>query len=305
MLIAATRAFRISAWGGKINFSFSEKNNLAKAYAMFFKEFERRATLLLKSHGTGLCYEMAKYSLPTRANTALTANNAVAIYAKENQALASIAFRPWENKSPEWWLMSGYQTVSEYVMKKGPPFVSPVHQRLASIGRWDLLESLMRKKGFVPPPDAPSAKYVSEEADLGNFIKWKSQYKKNPNRQSYYVKNKASIQKIANEKSLYNYASIVINGWIKAAKAINGPLPTGVSVINWPYGRNVGWGSGSVTRVERGHIKMTIENKYADLNGIWHGHIQQSIWNRRFKLMDADVQKLYKDMDAYWDSLKV
>lgn len=288
-----------------ISMTVTSSTNLTKALAMFFKEFSNRATTVLKVNGAGLCHEMAKYSLPTKANTALTANNALQVYAKENAALAGVAFKPWENRSPEFWFMSGYQSVSDYVMKRGNKWQSPIHQNLAMIGRYDILNKLLARKGFQVPADAPSKKYVVDKADLGDFIKWKSQYKKNPNRKNYYVKDKSSITRIAQEKSLYNYASIVINGWLKAAKGLGSTLPSGVQKVQWPHGANLGWGKGSVKRIDRYTTQMTIRNDYANLNGIFNSATQQTVWNRRINIMNQETKKMFVDMERYWSSLKV
>ena len=300
----ATKDYFASVSGGGITFDTSTKNNFPRALVIFYKEFEKRAEDVLRINGAGLCHEMAKHSMPTRANTALTANNALQIYEKENKALANVAYKPWENRSPEFWLMSGYQNVADYVMNKGNHFKDPIHQRLASIGKWTLLTTLMQNKGFTTPDDAPRAKFVQDDARLRDFIWWKSQYKKNPRTHNYYVKNKSSIQRIANEKSLYNYASIVINGWLKAAKGLGKTLPSGVSPTTWPY-KALGWGSGSVKRVERGHMNMKIENKFADMNSIFHGSVQQAVFKRGIARMDADTKKMFKDLPSFWNSIKV
>lgn len=295
---------RPSSFG--VSFNVTSSTNITKALAMFFKEFSARAENILKVNGAGLCHEMAKYSMPTRANTALTANNALQVYAKENAALANVAYKPWENRSPEFWFMSGYQSVSDYVMKRGNQWQSPVHQRLAMIGRYDILGKLLARKNFQVPQDAPSKSYVKDQAELSDFIRWKSRYKKNPKRQNYYVKDKASITKIAQEKSLMNYASIVLNGWLKAAKGLGNTLPSGVQQISWPsqYSK-LGWGQGSVVRVNRYTTRMTIKNEYANLNNIFNSPIQQSIWKRRLSIMDQDTVKMFKSMENYWTTLKV
>ena len=282
----------------------TQHNNLPKAWALLLRKFYPSAEAILKTQGTGLCHEMAKYSLPTRANTQLTANDAIKKYADENAALANVAFKPWESRSPEFWFMSGYINVTQHVMQKGFKFKTNGSQNLANIGRWDLLEKLLLKRGFTVPDDAPSRAYVVEDAQLSKFIQWKSQYKKGGSKKKYYVKNTGTISKIENEKSLYNYASIVINGWTKAAKAIGGQVPSGVTVINWPHGKSLGWGSGSVKRNSRGSITLSIENKYANLNSIFDSSIQQAIWKRRTKIMESETKKLFNDLLNYWNSIK-
>ena len=286
-----------------MSWSVTQHNNLPKAWALLLRKFYPSAETLLKTQGSSLCNELAKYSLPTRANSQLTANNAVQIYARENAALANVAFKPWESRSPEFWFMSGYINVTQHVMKKGFNFKTIGSQRLASIGRWDLLEKLLLKRGFTVPDDAPSRKYVVDNAELGTFILWKSQYKKGGSKNKYYVKNVNSINIIANEGKTRNYASIVINGWIKAAKALGQPA-SGVQVINWPFGKGIGWGSASVKRDGRGKVVLQIENKYANLNNIFYGSIQQAIWNRRNKIMESEIKKLFSDLLNYWQSIK-
>ena len=304
LTLLAFRRFTLSSNAGRMSWMVTQHNNLPKAWALLLRKFYPSADTLLKTQGTGLCHEMAKYSLPTRANTQLTANNAVQKYAQENAALANVAFKPWESRSPEFWFMSGYINVTQHVMQKGFKFKTNGSQNLASIGRWDLLEKLLLKRGFTVPDDAPSRAYVVEDAELSKFIQWKSQYKKGGSKKKYYVKNASTINKIENEKSLYNYASIVINGWTKAAKAIGGQVPSGVTVINWPHGRTIGWGSGSVKRDARGSVTLRIENKYANLNNIFDGSIQQAIWKRRTNIMESEIKKLFADLLNYWNSIK-
>ena len=300
---AATKDYFASVSGGGVTFDYSVKSNFPRALVIFYKEFETRAENILRVNGAGLCHEMAKHSMPPRATAALTAHNALQVFEKENKQLANVAFKPWENRSPEFWLMSGYQSVAQHVMGKGISFKSPTHQRLASIGKWGLLTTLMQNKGFTTPNDAPKAKFVQDDAKLRDFIWWKSQYKKNPRTHNYYVKNKSTIQKVSNAKGLYTYASIVINGWLKAAKGLGKTLPSGVSPTTWPY-KTLGWGSGSVKKIERGHISMKIENKFADLNGIFNSSIQQAVWNKGIARMEADQIKLFRDMPKFWNSIK-
>lgn len=298
------RMFSASRAG--VNMTTTSSTRTPRAMVMWFNEFSRRAKDLLETQGAGLCHEMAKYSMPTRANTALTANDAIKKYAAENAALAGVAFKPQTNRSPEFWVLSGYTNVADYVMKRGFPFQSSVHQNLAQNGKWALLDSLMRRKGMQTPDEAPSKKYVVDDAKLSDFIRWKSQYKKNPNRQPYYVKNKSTIQKIAQEGKLMNYASVVINGWLKAAKGLGNKLPSGVQKQTWPSQySSLGWGSGSVKKIDRYKTQMTIRNDYANQNGIFNSSIQQSIWRRRIAIMNQETTKMFKDMQAYWKSLKV
>lgn len=304
LILATFRKRTISASGGTLNWHVTEHNNLPKAWALLLKKFYPSAETILKTQGTGLCHEMAKYSLPTRANVQLTANNALQKYEKENAELADVAFKPWVSRSPEFWFMSGYLNVTQYVMQKGYKFKTNGSQNLASIGRWDLLEKLLLKRGFQVPDDAPPSSYVIEDADLRKFIHWKSQYKKGGSKKKYYVKNVSTIKKMANEKSLYNYASIVINGWLRAAKGIGGQVPSGVTAINWPHGKSLGWGSGSVKQDGRGKVVLSIENKYANLNNIFEGSIQTAIWQRRMKIMDSEVKKLHSELLDYWESIK-
>jgi hypothetical protein len=286
--------------------TISTKNNFPRALVMFYQEFEKRSYDILQKNGCGLCHELARYSMPARnGGTPIQANDAVLKYAQENKALANVAYKPWENRSPEFWVMSGYYTVAEHVLKVGLNFQNPTFQRLAGHGKWDLLYQLMVRKGFTEPQDAPKARFVKDSAKLRDFIWWKSQYKKNPRTHNYYVKDKNSILRMSNESSLNNYASIVINGWLNASKQLGDVVPSGVQFIKWRHGKGLGWGSGKIQKVERGHHSMKIENKFANMNGVFDSSIQQTMFRRRMQMLDADTKKLFKDMPDYWKSLKI
>lgn len=302
----ATNSFFTSWSGGGFSMGLSAKNNLPKALVIFYREFEKRATDVLQTNGCGLCHEMAMHSMPVRAGAQLTANDAILKYAQENKALANVAYKPWENRSPEFWVMSGYISVADYVMKTGVQFQNPIFQRLATAGRWSHLNTLMRSKGFVTPSDAPKARFVKDSAKLKDFIWWKSQYKKNPRTHNYYVKDKLSIVRMSNESSLNNYATIVINGWLKASKKLGNVLPSNVTFVRWTRGnQTLGWGDGKIKKVARGDVHMSIENKFANLNNIFYSSMQRNVFNKRMQIMDAETKKLFKDMVGFWNSIKV
>lgn len=292
--------------GMGVAWDLSVKSNKARALVTFYKEFDKRASKLLTEQSCALCHELAKYSMPVRANTTLTANDALVRYEQENAALAGVAFKPWENRSPEYWVMSGHLHVADYLVNQmGFKFQNPTHQRMAQSNQWGLLQTYMKGYGFRVPQDAVSAQFVKEDAELRDFIWWKSQYKKNPRTNMYYVKNKASIQKMASENrtKLMNYASIVIQGWLKASAQLGDQLPSGVKQIKWPYGKTLGWGSGELRNTSRGNISVKIENKFANLNNIFYGNIQQAIYKRRMAIIDAEVKKFFEDMRNFWNSL--
>ena len=220
---------RVFAGNNGISMRISGSTNLPAKFKRFKAKFTRESKDLLRLHGTALCHEMAMYSLPTRANTQLTANNAVQKYAQENQALASVAFKGWDSKDAMFWLLSPYTNVAQYVVtQQNFTFQSTVAQNLYNIGKFDLLRDFLIKKGFKPAGNIPTPEFVQQKAELGTFIQWKSQYKKGGKRGPYYVKDKASIIKIAQEGKVNNYASIVINGWLNASKDLGDVLPAGV-----------------------------------------------------------------------------
>ena len=305
LFVAPTRF--VNVWytsKGGFKFTVSGNNNIEVKWEMFLKEFHTKGREMLKEQGAALCHEMAKYSMPTRANTYITANDAIKKYAEENLALAGVAFKEWESKSAMFWILSPYSNVAEYVIKKsGFTFTSPQAQHLYNIKKYDLLRDFMLRKGFQMPENIPTPQFVSEKAELSTFIQWKSQYKKKTQRGPYYVRDKASITRIAQEKSIYNYASIVINGWLKASKAIGDKVPSGVQTIRWPYGQSLGWGTGQVRKVKEGVLTLTISNQYYNLNGIFNSPIQRAIWDRRMRLFEAEQEKFFQKMIQYWDSI--
>jgi hypothetical protein len=291
---------------GGMQFSVSGTQNYDEKWKKFSTEFVRNAKQVLEEQGSALCHEMARYSLPTRANTALTANNALAVYAQENAALANVAFKPWESKGAIFWLMSPYSSVADYVVKSTNfKFTSNTAQNLFNIGNFDLLRNFLMKKGFTVPRNIPEPNFVVNQAELGTFINWKSQYKKasGPKRGPYYVKNKASISKMANEKSLYNYASIVINGWLAAGRDLGNKLPSGIRPVTWPHGKGLGSGRAQMQKNGENGYTMTISNRYYNLNGIFNSSIQQTIWKNRNSIMDREVQVMFQKMTKYYDSL--
>jgi hypothetical protein len=288
-----------------ISIRVSGSTDLPRRMKKLQTKFTRDAKALLRSNGTALCHEMAYYSMPPRANAMLTANQALNIYAQENQALAGVAFKSWDSKDAMFWLLSPYSNVADYVVKStGFTFQSNVAQNLFNVGKFDLLRDFLIKKGFKPMPDIPKSEFVQPKAELGTFIQWKSQYKKGGKRGPYYVKDKASITRISNEKSLNNYASIVINGWLAASKALGDNVPSGVTKVKWRHGKGVGWGSASITRSSGwAGAKLTISNQYYNLNGIFKSSVQQAIWSRRMSIMDKEVKDFFKKMIAYFDSM--
>ena len=298
-----------TVWGtskGGMQFSIRGTQNYEQKWEKLKKEFDKNSKKVLEENGSALCHEMARYSLPTRANTSLTANNALATYAQENKGLADVAFKPWESRSAIFWLMTPYSSVADYVIKSTNfKFTSSTAQNLFNVGKFDLLRDFLMKKGFSVPTKIPEPNFVVNQAELGTFINWKSQYKKvsGPKRGPYYVKDKASILKIANEKSLYNYASIVINGWLAAARGLGNKLPSGVRAVTWPYGKGLGSGSANIKKDGDAGYTMTIRNAYYNLNGIFNSSIQQTIWKNRNLKMDQEVQIMFQKMIKYYESL--
>ena len=287
-----------------VGWQFDSKSNKGRALVTIFKEFDIRARKLLTEQTCALCHELAMYSLPSRANTALTANDALGVYKRENAALANVAFKPWENRSPEYWAIQEHFGVASYLVNQmGFKFKNPTLQRLAQHNQWNLLFTYMKGYGFRRPQDAIPARNIKDDAELRDFIWWKSQYKQNPRTNMFYVKNKASIKKIEGEDSKYNYASIVIQGWLKASAQLGDQLPSGVKKVTWNIGKNLGWGSASVESPSRGVMTARLENKFANLNNIFHGAIQQAIFKRRMAILDAEAKKLSNDLQNLWNSI--
>jgi len=292
---------------GGIQFSVSGSQNENEKWDKFVKKFDSDATVFLREQGSALCHEMARYSLPTRANSSLTANNALTTYEAENKALAGVAFKSWDSRSAVFWLLSPYSDVADHVIKSsGFNFTSKTAQNLYDIKKFDLLRDFLKSKGFAPSKDIPDPSFVSDKAELGKFINWKTQYKKTSgkSRGPYYVKDKASIQKIASEKSLYNYASIVINGWLAAGRDLGNKVPSGVKIISWPYGKGLGSGRASIRREGETAVSMTITNDYYNLNGIFNSSIQQTIWKNRNALIELELKRFFDKMVKYYNSLK-
>ena len=304
MLLAAARFGRVFASRNGMSVSISGSTNLPQKWKTFERKFNKDCKNVLKTNGSALCHEMANYSLPTRANSQLTANGALSKYAQENQALAGVAFKSWDSKSAMFWLLSPYSNVADYVVKaQNFQFQSQVAQNLYNLKKFDLLKDFLLKKGFKQLGNNPSQEFVKDKAELGTFIQWKSQYKKGGKRGPYYVKDKSSIVKISNEKSLYNYASIVINGWLKASKDLGDALPAGAKRVVWPYGKGLGMGSATIKKSGSAGATMTISNQYYNLNGIFNSSVQQAVWKRRESIFNGDVKVFQQKMIAYWDSI--
>ena len=285
-----------------VSIAVSGSTNLPKKMKALKAKFTKDARALLRSHGTALCHEMAMYSMPPRATSLLTANQALSKYGQENKALAGVAFKPWDSKDAMFWLLSPYSNVADYVVKStGFTFQSNVAQNLFNLGKFDLLKDFLIRKGFKPMPDIPQQEFVQPKAELGTFIQWKTQYKKGGKRGPYYVKDKASITRISNEKSLNNYASLVINGWLKASKDLGDNVPAGVQRAKWRYGQSLGWGSASIKKSGQAGASLTMSNKYYNLNGIFKTSIQQAIWKRRENILNKEVKNFFDKMISYWD----
>ena len=276
---------------------------LDKKWKIFKRAFHSGAKKILLDNGCGLCHELADLSLPTSKNKNITANNALIKYEKDNNALAGVAFKSWETKKDLFWMMSPYNNVKDYIVQKGLfKSAGPIAENLAKTRKYDLFDKYMRSKGYWTAYDVPKPEFVLDRAELGTFIQWKSQWKKGKQRGPYYVRDKASITKLSKEKSLYNYASIVINGWLAASRGLGDQIPAGVRKVTWSYGKGVGKGSGKI-KVKDGIVEMTISNDYYNLNGIFYSSEQQKVWNARMKNIEVQGKQFISDMDKKWNSI--
>lgn len=276
-----------------------------KKWKQFNREFHKEATRIFTEQGSSLCWEMANISMPsTTRNPQLQANNALAVYERENKALANVAFKTWDSKKGIFWIMSDFNNVKDYIIQRGLfKTTNPVAQNLINLKKYDLLTAYLKNKGFYTAYDVPKSEFVADKAELGTFINWKRQWKQGGNRGPYYVKDKASIDKISREKSLYNYAGIVVNGWIKAAKGLGDKPVAGVRRVTARINPTVGGGSGKISKGRKGSVSMTISNDYYNLNGIFYTSYQQAVWKNRLNEMDVEVNKMFKHLENYWKSI--
>lgn len=295
--------FNMTWRGAGMTMGMAGGGSLHKKWNIFKRAFHKGAKKILLENGCGLCHELADLSLPKSTNTGLTANNALARYERENNALAGVAFKAWESKKDLFWIMSPYNNVKDYIIQKGLfKSAGPVAENLAKTRKYDLLDTYMRRKGYWTAYDVPKPAYVQDKAELGTFIQWKTQWKKGSNRGPYYVRDKASITKLSKEKSLYNYASIVINGWLSASHGLGDVLPAGIRKVTWIHGKGLGRGSGKL-RTKEGIVEMTISNDYYNLNGIFFSKGQQRVWNARMKNIETEGKRFLADMDKKWNSI--
>jgi hypothetical protein len=299
----ASSYFNRTWTGAGMTWGFNGNSNLDKKWKTFNRAFHSGAKKIFETNGAALCHELADLSLPKSTNTQLTANNALGKYERDNLALANVAFKTWDSKKDMFWMMSPYVNVKDYIVQKGLfKSAGPVAERLAQTRKYDMLDTYLRGKGYWTAWDVPKPEYVKDSADLGTFVQWKTQWKKGGQRGPYYVRDKASIDKISKEKSLYNYASIVINGWLKAAQGLGNKLPAGVRKVSWNYGKSVGWGFGKIS-AKKGIVQMTFSNSYYNLNGIFYSAEQQKVWNYRMKNIDAETKVFFQDMTKKWNSI--
>ena len=304
LIVAASRFGRVFVSRAGINMKLTGSTNVNAKWKMFINKFEKDSEHILRKNGCALCHEMADVSLPQKHRGLYTANDGHKKFGDENQALAGVAFKSWDSKNGMFWALSPYSNVAQYVIKRsGYQFKSPIAQNLSNIGKFDLLRAFLLKKGLVPSPQIPKAQFVKDKADLPTFIHWKSNYKKGGQRGPYYVRDKASISRMAREKGLYNYASIVINGWLAASKALGDTPPASVKKVVWGWGQGIGSGNGSIVKKGQGMTTMTISNDNYNLNGIFNSRVQQAVWNKRQKEIDSEVTRFFRTMAMYWDSI--
>jgi len=292
-----------------MSLTYKQIDKTGKKWSIWKQKFEFHARKLLTEQGCGLCHELARYSMPVRANTQLSSDQVKTMLAKENAELASIAFKPVTLKGPVFWLLSNHNEIADYVMKKtGFEFRNETLKRWHKNGQYEILKSaLMDWGGYQRPKpnQVPDSSRILEEADYSKFVRWKTLYKKDGAAKHYWVKKEASIKKIQQEKSLYNYASICINGWLKASNKLGDKLPSGVRRISWPHGKNLGWGDMKLIKSSDTHFRLTFSNQYGNLNGIFNGTIQQAIYKRRASIANEEIKKLLKTMLTYWKTIQV
>jgi hypothetical protein len=309
-LISRAISSRTVTQGSK-NFAltYSQIDKTGKKFGIWKDKFEFHSRRLLTEQGCALCHELARYSMPVRANTQFTSEQARATLEKENAELAKIAFKPVTLKGPVFWLLAGHHDIADYVMKEtGFAFKNETLKRWYNNGQYEILKSALIDWGGYKKPtksEIPSSSSIIEEADYSKFVRWKSRYKKDGASKPFWVKREASIKKIQNEKSIYNYASICINGWLKASAKLGDKLPQGVRKITWNYGKGLGSGDMKIIKISDTHFKLTYSNKYGNLNGIFNGAVQQAIYRRRMAIASDEIKKLMKTMLKYWNTIRV
>jgi hypothetical protein len=290
--------------GRGMQFGVQVTGDVDKKWKQFHREFHKQGRRIFSEQGSSLCWELAEVSFPSSTrNPQLTANNALSVYEKENKALANVAFKSWDSKKDMFWMMSDYMNVKQYIVQRGLfKTAGPAAENLAKIGRYDLLDKLLRKRGYYTAYDVPKPQFVMDKAQLGTFINWKRQWKQGRERGPYYVKDKASIDKISREKSLMNFAGIAINGWIKAAKALGDKPVSGVKRVMTPFNTTTGGGGGRIT-AKKGAVSMTFYNDYYNLNGIFYQRHPQQIWKNRMSELDKEVRNMFTHLENYWKKI--
>lgn len=292
-----------------VSLTYKQIDKTGKKWSVWKDKFDFHARKIMTEQGCGLCHELARYSMPVRANAQLTSEQVQSMLIKENTELANIAFKPVTLKGPVFWLLSNHNDIADYVMKAtGFEFQNETLKRWHKNGQYEILKSaLMDWGGYQRPKpnQIPDSSRILEEADYSKFVRWKSLYKKEGAAKHYWVKKEASIKKIQEQKSLYNYASLCINGWLKASQKMGDKLPAGVKKISWNYAKNVGWGDMKLNKVSDLHFRLTFSNKYGNLNGIFNGNVQQAIYNRRASIAKEEIQKFLKTMLKYWKTIQV
>lgn len=307
----ATRTVSRSKTTGSKNMRIRYKqiDKTGQKYQIWKDIFQSHAEKLLAEQGCALCHEMAKYSMPVRANKQFSSDEAKRMLAKENEDLANIAFKPVSLKSPAWWILAGYVDTAQYVMQTtGWKFNNETMSRWYKNGQYEILRNALVNWGGYKQPSGkqiPPSSRMLDEADYPKFVKWKSVYKKEGAASPYWVKKEASIKKIAQERSLYNYASICINGWLKASAKLGDRLPSGVNKVSWPYAKNLGSGTMEIKKLADTHFRLTYSNRHGNLAGIFEGQVQQAIYNRRNAIAQQEISKLLKTMLKYWEKIKV
>jgi hypothetical protein len=292
-----------------MSITYKQIDKTGKKYEIWKDKFKFHAEKLLTEQGCALCHEMAKYSMPVRANSQFSSDTARSMLAKENADLANIAFKPVSLKSPAWWILAGYVDIAQYVMQTtGWKFNNETMNRWYKNGQYEILRGALVNWGGYKQPrgdQIPSSSRMLDEAEYSKFVRWKSVYKKEGAAKHYWVKKEASIKKVAQEKSLYNYASICINGWLKASAKLGDKLPSGVSKVSWPYAKNLGSGNMKINKLSDTHFRLTYYNRHGNLAGIFDGQVQQAIYKRRNDIAQQEISKLLKTMLKYWEKIQV
>lgn len=287
---------------------YTQKDNLDKKYQVWLREFQVKGKELLTQQGCSLFHELARYSMPVRANKQLTSDEAIKQLQKENMELAHIAFTPVTKFGVSWWILRNHYSIAEFVARKtGFKYESETLNRWFKNGQYEILKGALMDWGGHKRPSSssiPKDSQILDSADYSKFVKWKSLYKKEKTGKRYYVKNEASIQKIAQEKSIYNYASIVINGWLKASRLLGDRLDSGVRKINWPYGKSLGDGGATIKFINPVHIQLMFYNSYGNLNGIYNSQIQQTIVQRRTAIMEQRIKEFLDNMISLYNRIK-